>query len=437
MKEVFYIEDTLINRISYYLLLAFLVALPFDLFYSEMILICLTAHTLIQADWQKPFQFRRPLLLIIAIYAITMAGTLYTSDRAQAWKDWEKQLALVLFPLIFSMLRLDLGKYKVPLMKAFAFSCLFTSLYLYGDALLTIRYNGASPRMLFTPPFMSHNFSKPIDLHATYFSMYIAISVVTFAVLFTRSRTSGGRWFYAWASLALLAALLQLASRAVWIAVLVGLATLPFFLVGKRRAWRFVLVALPISLGLVGTMGKIGSLHERYISGLKDDLSVSAEEPGIVEPRLVRWDCALDLIKARPLTGYGTGAEVKVLKDAYFDRHLYSSYVNELNAHSEYLSFLLKTGPLGLIVFLTLLGTAVSAAIRTRDPFFYAFCMIVLCVSFSENILDTNKGIFFFAFFASLFFVILPPKVLPAPPPFPASKPQPTAPTQRTPTTIA
>jgi O-antigen ligase len=410
MKEVFYIEDTLINRISYYLLLAFLVALPFDLFYSEMILICLSVHTLIQADWQRPLQFRRPLLLIMALYVVTMAGTLYTSDLTQAWKDWEKQLALVLFPVIFSMLRLDLGKYKLLLMKAFAFSCLFTSLYLYGDAIMTIRYNGVSPRMLFTPPFMSHNFSRPIDLHATYFSMYIAISVVTFACLFIRSRTAGSRWFYALASLALLASLLQLASRAVWIAVLVGLATLPFFLVSTRRAWRFVLVALPLSLGLVWAMGTVGSLHERYIAGLKDDLSLSAEEPGIIEPRLVRWDCALDLIKARPLTGYGTGAEVKVLKDAYFDRHLYSSYVNELNAHSEYLSFLLKTGPLGLIVFLTLLGTAFSAALRTRDAFFYAFCVVVLCVSFSENILDTNKGIFFFAFFASLFFTILPSK---------------------------
>ncbi|MDP4252526.1 MAG: hypothetical protein Q8938_00865, partial [Bacteroidota bacterium] len=126
MKEVFCIEDTLINRISYYLSLAFLVALPFDLFYSEMILVCLALHTIIQADWRKPFRIRRSLLLVVAIYAVTMIGTLYTSDLAQAWKDWEKQLALVLFPLIFSMLRLDLGKYKFPLMKAFAFSCLLT-----------------------------------------------------------------------------------------------------------------------------------------------------------------------------------------------------------------------------------------------------------------------------------------------------------------------
>ncbi|MDP4245104.1 MAG: O-antigen ligase family protein [Bacteroidota bacterium] len=420
MKEVFCIEDTLINRISYYLSLAFLVALPFDLFYSEMILVCLALHTIIQADWRKPFRIRRSLLLVVAIYAVTMIGTLYTSDLAQAWKDWEKQLALVLFPLIFSMLRLDLGKYKFPLMKAFAFSCLLTSLYLYGDALMTIRFNGVSPRLLFTPPFMSHNFSRPIDLHATYFSMYIAISVATFACLFIRSRSSMGRWFYALASLALLAAMLQLASRAVCIALLIGLATLPFFLVTTRRAWRFVLVALPLSMGLVWAMGRIGGLHERYISGLKEDLSVSAEEPGIVEPRLVRWNCTLDLIRARPLTGYGTGAEIKQLKEVYFDRHLYSSYVHELNAHSEYLSFLLKTGPLGLIVFLTLLGTAVFTALRTRDALFYAFCVIVLCVSFSENILDTNKGIFFFAFFTSFFFTIRPPNPRLEPNPRPA-----------------
>ena len=41
------IKDNLINKISYYHLLAFLLMLPFDQFYSELILISLIVHTLI------------------------------------------------------------------------------------------------------------------------------------------------------------------------------------------------------------------------------------------------------------------------------------------------------------------------------------------------------------------------------------------------------
>ena len=47
MKEIFVINDTAENKISYYHLLAFLAALPFDRFYSQVVFIILIIHTLI------------------------------------------------------------------------------------------------------------------------------------------------------------------------------------------------------------------------------------------------------------------------------------------------------------------------------------------------------------------------------------------------------
>jgi O-antigen ligase len=405
MMKLFYIDDTLTNKISYYLLLAFLVALPFGMFYSEMVLVCLLIHTLIHVDRWRPFRLQPALLLVVALYLLTMAGTLYSHDRAQAWKDWEKQLALLLFPLIFSFNRLDLQKYKLSLFSAFAFSCLFTVIYLYIDAWRTLRYNGLGLRQLFTAPFMNHNFSMPIDLHATYFSMYIAFSLITFAWLLIRScRWSLDQWGYGLALLILLAALLQLASRAVWAAVLVMGLTIPFLLMQRRQARRFLLIVLPLAVCFLFAMIRVSTFNDRYIVDLKDDLSLSAEDPGVLEPRVVRWKCAWELIRASPWIGYGAGTEVALLKESYYDHRLYSSYVHELNAHNEYLSFWLKTGLGGLLLFLVLLGVGFHRAIRSRDAFFSGFLAIVLCVSFSENILDTNKGIFFFAFFFSLFF---------------------------------
>jgi O-antigen ligase len=410
MKEIFYIDDTLTNKISYYLLLAFLVALPFDMFYSEMLLVCLLIHTLIQLKKGQPVRFRPSLLLVVGIYLLTMAGTLYSSDQHQAWKDWEKQLALLLFPLIFSINGLDLQKYKLPLFKAFGLSCLITVIWLYIYAWRTMRFNGLGPRSLFSAPFMNHNFTMPIDLHATYFSMYIAISLITFTYLLLRSRRrSWGRLLNGLAILILLASLLQLASRAVWVAVMVMMVTLPFFLMERRPARRFILVAIPLAACFLFAMIKVSTFTDRYIVDLKVDLSASAEDPGILEPRIVRWKCAWELIRASPWIGYGTGAEVSVLKERYYDRRLYSSYVHELNAHNEYLSFLLKTGLLGLLVYLALLATGFRQAIRSRDAFFYGFLVIAFCVCFSENILDTNKGIFFFGFFFSIFFVTSSP----------------------------
>jgi O-antigen ligase len=96
---------------------------------------------------------------------------------------------------------------------------------------------------------------------------------------------------------------------------------------------------------------------------------------------------------------------VALLKEVYFQRKLYRSYIGELNAHNEYLSMLMKTGVIGLLALWVVFFTGFKIAIRSKDVVFCAFLVITAVVSFSENILDANKGIFFFAFFFSLFYL--------------------------------
>ena len=47
MKKLLFIDDTLENKISYYHLAFFLISLPFDFFYSEVVLTSFAIHTLI------------------------------------------------------------------------------------------------------------------------------------------------------------------------------------------------------------------------------------------------------------------------------------------------------------------------------------------------------------------------------------------------------
>jgi len=104
-----------------------------------------------------------------------------------------------------------------------------------------------------------------------------------------------------------------------------------------------------------------------------------------------------------PVIGHGSGSEKRLLKDMYFKKRLYNSYLLELNAHNQYLSFLLKSGVLGLLIFFFTLGYGFWTAWNNRDIVFTAFMLLISVVSFSENMLDVNKGIFFYAFFFSVF----------------------------------
>ena len=63
MKKLFIINDTLTNKISYYHLALFLIFLPFDRFYRELVLISLTVHTLIHVgkiNFRALFHHRDP-----------------------------------------------------------------------------------------------------------------------------------------------------------------------------------------------------------------------------------------------------------------------------------------------------------------------------------------------------------------------------------------
>jgi hypothetical protein len=64
---------------------------------------------------------------------------------------------------------------------------------------------------------------------------------------------------------------------------------------------------------------------------------------------------------------------------------------------------LVKAGIIGLLIYLYVLYFSFSKAVKWKDFIFLSFLILISVVSISENILDVNKGIFFYSFFLSLF----------------------------------
>jgi O-antigen ligase len=408
MREIFYIDDTPANKISYYFLLAFVVMLPFDRLYSELALIGLGVHTLLHLQRPLKWSFRWVGWLTAGIFFLTMAGTLYTPKPSQAFPQWEKQLALVLFPLIAWLSGLDWQRHRLRLMKAFAFSCVLTAVYLYGVAFHTVYALHLPLTEVFTKPYMNHAFTAPIGLHATYFSAYLALSMVVFAHRILRpDHRKLVQCIYGLAMLVCLAAILQLASRAVCIAVVVILNIfIPLLLTSGRTRLRLMIVTFTLTVIAAAAVSQNSHLHSRLMLQLKQDLrsdTGAIEDP---EPRMARWQCAWELIRVSPWIGYGTGAETDKLKERYAAHNLVISYTYSLNAHNQFLSFWLRTGIFGMLWYMGVLILGFKEAWRRRDFYLLAFLLIITCISLAENILDVNKGIFFFSFF----FVFFTPK---------------------------
>ncbi len=405
MKGLLLTEDTIVNKVSYYHLALFLIALPYDFFYSELILVSFGIHTLIHAvkeDYARVFSKR--VAIPASLFFLSLLAVTYSPDKGEGFNVVTKQLAILLFPVLFALNRVDLEKIRMPLFKIFGSACAVTILYLFVDAARTVLNFGLPVSSLLTTDFMNHAFALPIGIHATYLSMYVAFSLLFFLYLLIRKEDPNLKWWYILASAILFAGLVQLSSRAVFIAFLCILnLVFPFFLLKGKRKWIVFVLATFLSAAALAVILNVDSFKMRYVSELKTDLTNKPMIIENIEPRLARWSAIMDLVKGSPLVGYGTGSEKRLLQDKYYRSGLYISYLSEFNTHSEYLSLLIKSGVIGLFLFLYILFQGSIAAIHKGDLLFLSFLILITITSVSENILDLNKGIFFYSFFISFF----------------------------------
>jgi O-antigen ligase len=405
MRELLLIKDTLANKISYYHLMLFLLSLPFDHFYSHLILISFAIHTLIQFKKSalKPV-FNLRTIVLQSVFLVTLISTIYTINPAHAFIEWELDIPILVFPLLFCINPLDLRKYKQPLLLAFALGCTATILYLYFDAFITIKHYRFPLSAILSPAFTNHNFSEPINMHATFLSLQIAVSLAyLLSLLINEQLSQSNKFLYTFCCLVLMSGIIQLSAKSVVIALfLILLVAFPYFLMRGSRRRQYIMVSVFVScLAIIGIFNS-RTFRDRYWVELKEDLSPSF--PGqTVEPRLERWEIAAGLISKSPLIGYGAGSEIGLLQQKYFARKSYSSYLHRLNSHNEYLSFLIKSGIWGLAVYLATLAYGFKKAYRKRDVVFFSFMILIAVVSLSENVLDADKGVIFYSFFFSFF----------------------------------
>ena len=236
-------------------------------------------------------------------------------------------------------------------------------------------------------------------MHATYLSMLLVLCIIYSLHQLFYPQTKFKRTYFISCSLILLAGLIQLSSKSALITLLlIVIVGLPWFLVSKIKRHQYLFISLAGSVLLINFILSFQIFRVRYIETLKNDLSENNE---VVEKygRADRWNAAWDLIKQSPVIGTGTGSEIPLLRNIYFERKMYGSYLLSLNAHNQYLSFTINSGIVGLAIYLATIVWGFWQSIKKKDLMLLSFLTLVIVVSFSEDLLDVNKGIFIYAFF--------------------------------------
>ena len=122
-----------------------------------------------------------------------------------------------------------------------------------------------------------------------------------------------------------------------------------------------------------------------------------------VMQRFEYWKAALNIIKENPFLGVGTGDLVIAYKEQYEKMNSPLTENFRRRAHNQYLSITVGFGIFGFLWFLFSLFYPLSTS-RFQPGYLYLLFLLILLLSFiSEDTLESQAGVTFFAFFNSFF----------------------------------
>lgn len=124
--------------------------------------------------------------------------------------------------------------------------------------------------------------------------------------------------------------------------------------------------------------------------------------------RLEFWKAAWNILKKHSLLGIGTGDVGDELKKSYNEINSQLNPEFRLRAHNQYLTFALAVGLLGLILIFYFIFCWIRniPSDPNRNYLAWIFIGISLFSMLNEDTLETQAGVSFVAFFATLFFTI-------------------------------
>ena len=111
------------------------------------------------------------------------------------------------------------------------------------------------------------------------------------------------------------------------------------------------------------------------------------------------WSVAVDLIKQKPLFGYGGSNEHYVINRAHFINGNYDFLDSHLNAHNQYLTFLLKFGLIGLALIISAFILPLNKMKDSLKKEYIGFLILVGLMAFIESFYNRHHGIVFCTIF--------------------------------------
>jgi len=390
------------KQLPFYIVSLIAVFIPFNFFLGPSILLLFLAILICQPFSQSLLNLRQNKIFILfsCCYLIYLIGMVWTENQSFGKRDLEYKLSLLLLPIFLAALnRIKKAGFNL-IANAFIASCLIAALSCF---LVSYSKNSFSH----IPTYIELS----IFMHPSYFSAYINLGLVLLVNQLRFNQNSNQRKLLIFAIVILFIGFNILLNSK--IGTITTLLLVLLFLIQSLSRFNKKSALLLISsfiVALVILFSQVDAVKSRFqsVNAIFSTENIPKDTNESSRLRILIWQEVFDILEHQSLLGVGTGDTKDELLKAYKKNGITYAYENRLNAHNQYLEWLLTFGIIGTLVWVISFILPLIFAFRRKNQLYLFFSLIVLIVFFAESFLEREYGVVFFAFFNSLLFFHAP-----------------------------
>jgi O-antigen ligase len=337
------------------------------------------------------------LLLNTGLFITYFISLLYTNNLEIGFKKLETALSILVFPLIFTFLPQAIIQNLKSNLNIILNLLIISGIGLVFVSFLNDLFNNGFEANISSYVNRLQSSKTIYNIDNMYRSFHVGIALLASFVLLYRY-SNPFKWLYAIVLILISSILLLTISNK----VIVAAAFIALFAFAFLANTKKVISVLVIISGVLLTIAVYSPNLNNKITNL---FTIKKEHNAAISQQEVRdhlTDCTSILLPDAGFLGYGIGdAKGKLIK-------CYKQIDSDLeaikfNTHNQYISIILISGFLGLLVFIIFLLINIVRSLNFKNYTAVVFITFFAIVMFSENILERHDGVVSFALLLSMF----------------------------------
>ncbi|WP_299678493.1 O-antigen ligase [uncultured Tenacibaculum sp.] len=340
----------------------------------------------------------KKVVITSSLYLILLPSLLYSENLFRIDKQLSSRIALLLIPITFGLLYKSHFKISEKIIRRLSKTYTFCAIIFAIVIIIYLGYLGVFTNKMSLHDAMSYinNEMRPINQHAIYASIFLAVPLIFSMVAFFKSKRKGKNLIYFLLEIIPMSiGLILMSKKGVLLATLASSIFLIIYFYKSIKSRIIIFFSLGVFLVLIFQVPRVKLLFSELV---KKETYTKVSSKNSTSIRYAIYYCAISKIKESPIFGYGLGDVKNELKKCYKENSLFSNPNEYYNSHNQYISYYLTTGIFALFTIVFFFINLLYKGVKDYDGLLIGLVIFFSITMLFENILERQSGLTIFSF---------------------------------------